>query len=117
MRTLNDYFIGAEIADLGSATATGASQVVVVPDAGELVAIAITVDANVDADTTADILVNGTDTTTDVTFTAADLGADTGGLFRPAADVFLQEGDSLQITSNGEATTTPLAGLAFIIRR
>jgi|TARA_R110001599_G_scaffold122271_1_gene294187 hypothetical protein len=115
MRTLNDYFImGGNMTAIQ--TADNASPVCVIPDKGKLKEIYMNVHTVIDANTTFDIMKNGTDTTVDATLANATAD-ETGIALALGGEVLLDEGDALHIKSNGEQTAATTADVSYVIRR
>ena len=115
MRTLNDYFImGGNMTAIQ--TADNASPVCVIPDKGELKEIYMNVHTVIDANTTFDIMKNGTDTTVDATLANATAD-ETGVALAIGGEVLLAAGDALHIKSNGEQTAATTADVSYVIRR
>ena len=115
MRTLNDYFImGGNMTAIQ--TADNASPVCVIPDGGKLKEIYMNVHTVIDANTTFDIMKNGTDTTVDATLANATAD-ETGVALAIGGEVLLAAGDALHIKSNGEQTAASSADVSYVIRR
>jgi hypothetical protein len=115
MRPLIDYFIeGAHQNNIGAHG--NATNILCVPEAGQLIGVAINIyTAAVDVATTFDVVNNAVDTGVDallpITAQNAGLVMDLDG------EVDVAAGDLLHLASNGEMTTTPGAVFNFIIRR
>ena len=115
MRTLNDYFImGGNMTAIQ--TADNASPVVVIPDEGKLKVIYMNVHTVIDAETTFDIMKNGTDTTVDATLADATVD-ETGVALTLGGTVEVNAGDAINIQSNGEQSASTTADVSYIIRR
>ena len=115
MRTLNDYFImGGNMTAIQ--TADNASPVCVIPDGGKLKEIYMNVHTVIDANTTFDIMKNGTDTTVDATLANATAD-ETGVELSIASTIQLEAGDAINLKSNGEQSAATTADLSYIIRR
>ena len=97
-------------------TADNASPVCVIPDGGKLKEIYMNVHTVIDANTTFDIMKNGTDTTVDATLANATAD-ETGVALAIGGEVLLAAGDALHIKSNGEQTAATTADVSFVIRR
>lgn len=115
MRTLNDYFVTTKLADVS----TAGSAYVGVPDGGEVIKIitvlhgAITI-----ANATLTPKINGTAITggaLTIAFTGSAAGTVTTSL--PTGANTVQEGDALEIATNGGSTGTQPIDVTFVIRR
>ena len=97
-------------------TADNASPVCVIPDGGKLKEIYMNVHTVIDANTTFDIMKNGTDTTVDATLANATAD-ETGVALAIGGEVLLAAGAALHIKSNGEQTAATTADVSYVIRR
>lgn len=115
MRTLNDYFLYGEIADISTA-----SQIYIpIPDGGKVVKIMSVIDNAISvADATLTAKIGGT-AVTGGTITVAYSGSAAGDVdtCSPTAANTVTEGGSLEIETDGGSTTACRAGITVIIRR
>ena len=115
MRTLNDYFINAEIEDISTASST----FVAVPDAGRVIKITSVLGgtiATANAVCTAKV---GTTNMTNGTITIAHSGSAAGDIdtCEPTGANSVVEGDYIAITTNGASTGTHSAHFTIVVRR
>ena len=115
MRTLNEYFLtGGAMSAIQ--TADNKSANAVVPDGGVVRSCIINVHTVIDADTTFDVLVNGTDSTIDCTLPDETVDETGYEMVLPTA-LAVAIGDSLILQSNGEQEGACLADITWVIRR
>lgn len=113
----SDYFMQAGTMT-AIQTAGNLSPVVVCPDAGRVIGIAINVHTVIDALTTFDVLVNGAELATAVDATLPNGTADETGVIMDLDGVVeVDIGDALQLQSNGEQVAATSADVAWVIRR
>ena len=115
MRTLNDYFLTAKITDISTAGST----FVAVPDGGRIIKIfsciknAIT---TADADITFEI--GGTAVTGgDITITQSGSAAGDVDSSTPSAANSVEEGEAIEMITDGASATACEAVITFVIRR
>lgn len=115
MRTLNDYFLTVNLSDVS----TAGSAYVVAPDAGKIIKIQSVIDGTI---ATANAAI-----TTEINGTAVTGGGITIGYdgsaagdvdsTEPTAANSVQEGDVIEIITDGASTNTVSATFTIIIRR
>ena len=115
MRTLNDYFLTAKVTDIS----TAASTFVAVPDAGNIVKIytsiknaITTADAAITFEIGGTAVTNGAITVTQSGSAAGDVDSST-----PTAANRVEEGQSIEIISDGASATACEMIVTFVIRR
>lgn len=114
MRTLNDYFLQATIADLS----TAGSVYVPVPDGGRITDVYLTTaNAITVASAKVSIEPNGGSSVLDLTVTVAASG--TGKVISGTASgsTYVEKGDMIQIETDGGSTTASAAQVVVVIRR
>ena len=118
MRTLNDYFINASLADASTASST----YVAVPDKGKIIKIIMVQDGAV---ATADaVFTFHTSESPSTVVTGSGItithGSDAIGdisTSEPTALNAVNDGDYIKITTNGASTGTCKCNFTFVIRR
>lgn len=115
MRTLNDYFLTVKMDDVS----TAGSVYVVAPDGGKIIKIQSVIDGTIATDDAA--------ITTEINGTAVTGGAITIGYdgsaagdvdsAEPTAANSVEEGDVIEIITDGASTNTVAATFTVIIRR
>ena len=116
MRTLNDYFI-AGFAWNNISTNDASAGELVAADGGKIQALAVNViSGSLDAATNIDVKVSGGTTITDV-FTVPVSSINSNLVLEALVDINLESGDSIQLLSSGETTTTAGVRASLIIRR
>lgn len=115
MRTLNDYFLTAKVTDISTAGST----FVAVPDAGNIVKIytsiknaITTADAAITFEIGGTAVTNGAITVTQSGSAAGDVDSST-----PTAANRVEEGESIEIISDGASATACEMIVTFVIRR
>lgn len=115
MRTLNDYFLTAKVTDISTAGST----FVAVPDAGNIVKIytsiknaITTADAAITFEIGGTAVTNGAITVTQSGSAAGDVDSST-----PSAANRVEEGESIEIISDGASATACEMIVTFVIRR
>lgn len=115
MRTLNDYFLTAKVTDISTASST----FVAVPDAGNIVKIytsiknaITTADAAITFEIGGTAVTNGAITVTQSGSAAGDVDSST-----PTAANRVEEGQSIEIISDGASATACEMIVTFVIRR
>ncbi len=113
MRTLNDYFITTKLADISTAGQT----YVAVPDGGRLIKVFAALGAAI---TTADATMTvktaqGTAGTISVPFS----GSAAGNVYtlEPSANNAVNEGETIEIETDGGSTGTAEVEITLVIRR
>lgn len=115
MRTLNDYFLTAEIADLS----TAGNCLMVVPDGGKIIKIMSVIENAITvADATLTAKINGTAVTGGtITVTQSGSAAWDQDSCAPTAANTVQEGDVIEIETDGGSTTACKTAVTVVIRR
>lgn len=115
MRTLNDYFLTAKVTDISTAGST----FVAVPDGGKIIKILTSIKnaiTSADADITFEI--GGTAVTGgDITITQSGSAAGDVDSSEPTAANSVEEGDAIEIISDGGSSTACEMIVTFVIRR
>lgn len=115
MRTLNDYFLYGEIADISTA-----GQIYIpVPDAGNIIKAFSVIDGAITgADAVLTLKIGGT-AVTGGTMTVANSGSAAGDVdtCEPTAARSVVEGDSIEVETDGGSTNTVKAGICIVVRR
>ena len=114
MRTLNDYFIPMGQLDLGGAADT--TNIITIPDGGEIVGVSYNTSEAIDVAGTADILIDGAEVSPAVDIDFPATVVDIGGLARPDAKIYVANHASVQLQSNDEPATG-IFECTLIIRR
>ncbi len=112
MRTLNDYFISLGNIDLGGSSDT--SNIVCVPDGGELIGVSYNTSEAIDVLGTADLFIDGADQNTGFVFPIT--AVDTGGLAQAETQVFVPDNTSIQLQSQDQPGTG-IIDCTLIVRR
>jgi DNA/RNA endonuclease YhcR with UshA esterase domain len=115
MRTLNDYFLTVQLADVSAASSVS----VVAPDDGNIIEIYSVLGGAITVANSAVITkINGT-TVTGGGFTVTASGSAAGDVdnAEPTALNAVKEGDYITITSDGGSTTTQPITVTLVIRR
>jgi len=115
MRTLNDYFITAEIEDVSTASST----FVAIPDGGKVVKILTALQGAISgADAAITFEIGGT-AMTNSAITVANSGSAAGDVdtSEPSAANRVEEGGSIEMITDGGSTGTAKLLVTFVIRR
>jgi len=115
MRTLNDYFITAEIEDVSTASST----FVAIPDGGKVVKILTALQGAISgADAAITFEIGGT-AMTNSAITVANSGSAAGDVdsSEPSAANRVEEGGSIEMITDGGSTGTAKLVVTFVIRR
>jgi hypothetical protein len=115
MRTLNDYFITAEIEDISTASST----FVAIPDGGKVVKILTALQGAISgADAAITFEVGGT-AMTNSAITVANSGSAAGDVdtSEPSAANRVEEGGTIEMITDGGSTGTAKLLVTFVIRR
>jgi hypothetical protein len=115
MRTLNDYFITAEIEDISTASST----FVAIPDGGKVVKILTALQGAISgADAAITFEVGGT-AMTNSAITVAQSGSAAGDVdtSEPSAANRVEEGGTIEMITDGGSTGTAKLLVTFVIRR
>ena len=115
MRTLNDYFITAEIEDISTASST----FVAIPDGGKVVKILTALQGAISgADAAITFEVGGT-AMTNSAITVANASSAAGDVdsSEPTAANSVEEGDAIEMITDGASATACEAVITFVIRR
>ena len=115
MRTLNDYFITAEIEDISTASST----FVAVPDGGKIIKIITALQGAISGGNAAISFEIGGTAVTGGAITVAHSGSAAGTVdsAEPTAANSVEEGDVIEIITDGASTNTVAATFTVIIRR
>ena len=115
MRTLNDYFITAKIADISTASST----FVPIPDGGKVIKIITALQAAIaTADAAITFEIGGTAITNGAITVAYDGSAagDVDTAVPTAANDVLEDG-TIEMITDGASTNTSILYVTFVIRR
>jgi len=115
MRTLNDYFITAEIEDISTASST----FVAIPDGGKVVKILTALQGAISgADAAITFEIGGT-AMTNSAITVANSGSAAGDVdtSAPSAANRVEEGGTIEMITDGGSTGTAKLLVTFVIRR
>ena len=115
MRTLNDYFIYGEIADIS----TGSSTFVAVPDSGKIIKIITSLQGAISgANAGVSFEIGGT-AVTGGGITVAHSGSAAGDVdsAEPTAANNVEEGGTIEMITDGASTGAKKLNVTFIIRR
>ena len=115
MRTLNDYFLTAEIEDISTASST----FVAIPDGGKVVKILTALQGAISgADAAITFEVGGT-AMTNSAITVAQSGSAAGDVdtSEPSAANRVEEGGTIEMITDGGSTGTAKLLVTFVIRR
>ena len=115
MRTLNDYFITAEIEDISTASST----FVAIPDGGKVVKIITALQGAISGGDAAITFEIGGTAITGGGITVANSGSAAGDIdtAEPTADNQVEEGGSIEMITDGGSTGAKKLGVTFVIRR
>jgi len=115
MRTLNDYFLTAKVTDISTAGST----FVAVPDGGKIIKILTSIkNAITTADAAITFEIGGTAVTGgDITITQSGSAAGDVDSSEPTAANSVEEGDAIEIISDGGSSTACEMIVTFVIRR
>ena len=115
MRTLNDYFLTAEIADISTASST----YVAVPDGGKVIKIITALQGAVSGGNAAITFEIGGTAITGGGITVAHSGSAAGDIdtAEPTAANDVQEGGSIEMITDGGSTGAKKLRVTFVIRR
>ena len=115
MRTLNDYFLSVKLSDVS----TAGSAYVVAPDNGKIIKIySVLGGAIATADAAITTEINGVAVTGGaITIATSSSAAGDVDSAEPTAANSVQEGDVIEIITNGASTNTVPAEFTVIIRR
>ena len=115
MRTLNDYFLTAEIEDVSTASST----FVTVPDGGKIIKIFSALQGAISgADAALSFEIGGT-AVTGGGITIANSGSAAGDVdsAEPTAANSINEGEAIEMITDGSSTGTAKAVITFVVRR
>mgnify|MGYP003118126180 CR=1 FL=1 len=115
MRTLNDYFLHAEIADISTASST----FVPVPDSGKIIKIITALQGAITGGDAAITFEIGGTAVTGGGITVAYDGSAAGDIdtAEPTAANQVEEGGSIEMITDGGSTGTKKLNVTFVIRR
>ena len=115
MRTLNDYFLHAEIADVSTASST----FVPVPDGGTIIKIITALQGAISGGDAAITFEIGGTAVTGGAITVANSGSAAGDIdtAEPTAANDVLEGGSIEMITDGGSTGTKKLNVTFVIRR
>jgi hypothetical protein len=115
MRTLNDYFITAEIEDVSTASST----FVAIPDGGKVVKILTALQGAISGADAAITFEIGGPAMTNSAITVANSGSAAGDVdtSAPSAANRVEEGGSIEMITDGGSTGTAKLVVTFVIRR
>jgi len=115
MRTLNDYFLHAEIADISTASST----FVPVPDSGKIIKIITALQGAISGGDAAISFEIGGTAVTGGGITVANSGSAAGDIdtAEPTAANQVEEGGSIEMITDGGSTGAKKLNVTFVIRR
>ena len=115
MRTLNDYFITATIADISTASST----FVAIPDGGKVIKVITALQGAISGGNAAISFEIGGTAITGGAITVAHSGSAAGTIdsSEPTAANQVEEGGSIEMITDGGSTGTKKLGVTFVIRR
>ena len=115
MRTLNDYFLHASIADISTASST----FVAVPDSGKIIKIITSLQGAISGANAAIFFEIGGTAVTGGGITVAHSGSAAGDIdtAEPTAANDVQEGQAIEMLTDGGSTGTRKLLVTFVIRR
>ena len=115
MRTLNDYFLHAEIADISTASST----FVPVPDSGKIIKIITALQGAISGGDAAISFEIGGTAVTGGGITVANSGSAAGDVdtAEPTAANQVEEGGSIEMITDGGSTGAKKLNVTFVIRR
>ena len=115
MRTLNDYFLTAEIEDISTASST----FVAVPDGGKIVKIITALQGAISGANAAITFEIGGTAVTGGAITVAHSGSAAGDVdtAEPTAANRVEEGEAIEIITDGGSSTACECIVTFVIRR
>ena len=115
MRTLNDYFLHAEIADISTAS----SPFVPVPDSGKIIKIMSVLQGAISGGNAGISFEIGGTAVTNAGFTVAHSGSAVGTMDGsvPTALNEVQEDGSIEMITDGNSTGAKALDVTFVIRR
>ena len=115
MRTLNDYFLTAEIEDISTASST----FVAVPDGGKIIKIITALQGAISGGNAAISFEIGGTAVTGGGITVAHSGSAAGDVdtAEPTAANTVVEGDAIEMISDGGSSTACECVVTFVIRR
>ena len=115
MRTLNDYFLTSKITDISSAGST----FVPVPDGGRIIKIFTSIkNAITTADAALSFEISGTAVTSgDITVTQSGSAAGDVDTAEPTAENSVNEGQAIEMITDGGSSTACECVVTFVIRR
>ena len=115
MRTLNDYFLTAEIEDVSTASST----FVAVPDGGKIIKIITALQGAISGGNAAISFEIGGTAVTGGGITVAHSGSAAGDVdtAEPTAANTVVEGDAIEMISDGGSSTACECVVTFVIRR
>ena len=113
MRTLNDYFITAEIEDVSTASST----FVAVPDGGKIVKILSANQATITGTAALSFEIGGTSVTGGGISIVASGSAGAIDTAEPTGANTVTEGGSIEMITDGGSSNTSKAVVTFVIRR
>ena len=115
MRTLNDYFLTAEIADISTASST----YVAVPDGGKVIKVITALQGAISGGNAAISFEIGGTAITGGAITVAHSGSAAGTIdtAEPTAANEVAEGGSIEMITDGASSNTIKLVVTFVIRR
>tara|TARA_R110000772_G_scaffold30763_3_gene76369 strand:+ start:1349 stop:1738 length:390 start_codon:yes stop_codon:yes gene_type:complete len=113
MRTLNDYFITAEIEDVSTVSST----FVAIPDGGKIVKILTANQATITGTAALSFEIGGTAVTGGGISIVASGSAGAVDTAAPTGNNTVVEGGSIEMITDGGSTNTSKAVVTFVIRR
>jgi len=114
MRTLNDYFLTANILDLD----TAGTIYIAVPDGGEIVSVRVALEAAIGT-ADEDITIKTAQGTVAPVLTIVENSSSAGDVFSitPTSNNYVAEGETIEIENDGATDTSGVGGMVTLVIR